>query len=403
MVASFATLNEYKTDSPTDTEVPDFNDPQTFLGLQAELGQALSEISREGSPRPPSPVTPEARSRSGSVSSGASPIHRMSGVAGPADTITLTREQLQELIRTVQDNRQEQTVRRPKIKTPDTFTGDRTKLRAWLVQLAMYYTALGWGENEDGLKVDFAKSLLRESAGKWITPYVEGKTPATWNNWAEFQATLRIQFGDVDARETARNKIEKIKQGSRNVTDFWNELRLLATEAEYDEATLGRAFLRGLHEEIQNAWAMRAQDFTTTEEMAVWAINQENRLDVIKHVQGRSKTKTYDNVRNYDGTFKTQRLQESRGDPMDLDATRRRQALNISKTEYWRRRNNNLCMACAKPGHMMRNCTNPKDEKEYPARTVSRVQNPRWKQRTAIREMDLESEKNEEEKDDGPQ
>ena len=62
---------------------------------------------------------------------------------------------------------------RPKIKTPDMFSGDREQWRKWKVQIQLYFRAVGWQVGHDEAKIDYACSLLRENAGVWIIPYVE--------------------------------------------------------------------------------------------------------------------------------------------------------------------------------------------------------------------------------------
>ena len=53
------------------------------------------------------------------------------------------------------------------------------------------------GEGHDDEKILYAISLLRDDAGKWITPYTEELIPSTWENWAGFAQELRSQFGVI--------------------------------------------------------------------------------------------------------------------------------------------------------------------------------------------------------------
>ena len=67
-------------------------------------------------------------------------------------------------------------------------------------------------------------SLLRDDAGKWITPYTEELIPSTWENWAGFAQELRNQFGVIDAKGEARITLKNMKQGSKSMTEYWNEI-----------------------------------------------------------------------------------------------------------------------------------------------------------------------------------
>lgn len=335
--------------------------------LEEALDQALSEhLSREPSRQYGSPVTPEARSPDGTLSPTTPRPERMSvpmesnagnqtRQLGP-QPITLTPEQFQLLL---QPRRQIPHVR---VSEPDQFTGERSKLRGFLLQLRTFFDWNGWGDTEEFRiqRIEYAKSLLREGAEKWITPFSEGRITPTWTTWAEFELALKQQFGDIDAKETARNRLEKMRQGNRTMTDHWNEFRLVSTDAEYDDATLGRLLLRGISKALQDAWANGDTDFTTTENFAQWAIRKENRLNMVRHIQGAQSTPRQQEVpRNTNGTFRQPTAQEHRSDPMDLDATNKRGFLRITREEYARRRENRLCLRCGKAGHMMRNCRIP--------------------------------------------
>ena len=126
--------------------------------------------------------------------------------------IVLTQEKFQQLLGS-REERQEQQIRRPKIKEPDTFHGDRTKLRGFLVQLEIYFVNQPQIFKEDKARTGFAISLLRDAAEKWITPYVEGTVKTPWRDWPEFKQALKKMFRDIRAKEAAQNKLEKLRQG----------------------------------------------------------------------------------------------------------------------------------------------------------------------------------------------
>jgi hypothetical protein len=287
---------------------------------------------------------------------------------------------------------------RPKVKTPETFEGDRSKLRGWIAQLNIFYRAVGWTDGHDADKIAYASSLLRKDAGIWIIPYVENLQPG-WNTWGDFITELRTQFGAVDPRGEARIKLKELKQATRSMTEFWNEFRLIATEAQLDETTMGEWLLSGMKTSLQEAWGNDAADFTTTANLANWAIRKETKLATVKHLQG-SGYRKQEFPRKNDGTFRPAARDLSGGEPMDLDATRRRPNLNLSREEYKRRRDNNLCLGCAKSGHIMRNCQNPRNNWAPNRGTGPGRQ---WKPRTNIREMMVHQEEEEGEKDNGPQ
>jgi hypothetical protein len=72
--------------------------------------------------------------------------------------------------------------------------------------------------------------------------------------YEEFKATLFEQFGDPNAKETARRKLEKLQQGKQTFSAYWNECSLLEYEAEFDDATLYIILLRNCSERLREAW-----------------------------------------------------------------------------------------------------------------------------------------------------
>ena len=328
-------------------------------GLREALEEALSEnLPRQHSQQAASPVTPEPTTPVGSLSPTTPRPERMESAGtnnqAQGQMIALSMEQFNQLL-----NAARQPHSHPvRIREPEVFTGDRKKLRGFLVQLKSYFDWNNWKDDTDSedTRIEYATSLLREGAEKWITPYVEGKTPKTWTTWREFENILRQQFGDIDAKEAARNELEKMKQRGQSMTDYWNNFRLVATDAEFDDATLGRLLLKGINRDLQEAWAHGDSDFTTTEAFAQWAIKKENRLNMVKHIQGSQPTPRQQEVpRNANGTFKPLMTSQG-GDAMDLDAMNKRRFNRLPDKEWQRRTKEGLCLKCGAKGHRIKEC-----------------------------------------------
>jgi len=133
--------------------------------------------------------------------------------------------------------------RKPKVKEPEVYRGERHKLRGWLAQLIVYYRTVGWQKGHNEEKMLYATSLLRDDAGTWNTPYAEEQMTPTWDNWAGFKAELQREFGVIDPKGEARIRLKNMKQGKQSVTEYWNEFRLVASEAELDDSTRGELLL----------------------------------------------------------------------------------------------------------------------------------------------------------------
>ena len=208
------------------------------------------------------------------------------------------------------------------------------------------------------------------------------KTVKTWTTWQEFEKVLHQQFGDIDAKVAARNRLEKMKQYGKTMTDYWNKFRLVAMDTEFDDATLGRLLLRGINKILQDTWASGEQEFMTIAEFAQWAIRKENCLNMIKHIQETQPSVRQQEVpRHANGTFKEKTTSEG-GEAMDLDASNRKKYTRLPDKEFQRKSREGLCLKCRRKGHLIKDC----------------------RRDTWVREMTIKEEKpNEQLKEEGPQ
>ena len=305
----------------------------------------------------------------------------------------ITQEQLQQIIQSLSGG-----TRKPKIKEPDTYRGERNKLRGWLAQLQVYFKAIQWAEGHDDEKILYAISLLRDDASKWITPYTEELIPSSWENWAGFAQELRNQFGVIDAKGEARITLKNMKQGRGSMTEYWNEFRLVASETGLDDSTAGEWLLGGMNSELQNAWGASSDKYTNITALANWAIEKETKLATVRHIQGHKTTtpiqKTSEVPRNPNGTYQPRTTTQG-GEAMDLDAFRKRPRLNLSPGEFRRRMRERLCLKCAQPGHRADTCTRQDQQKQFNPRAGNwqpAKRSASWQPRQKIQEMEVEKE-----------
>jgi len=308
-------------------------------------------------------------------------------------TPILNQDQMRQIIASLSGG-----TRKPKAKETEIYRGERHKLRGWLAQLIVYYRTVGWQSGYDEVKMLYATSLLRDDAGTWITPYVEERITPTWDNWAGFKAELQGQFGVIDVKGEARIRLKNMKQGKRSVTEYWNEFRLVASEAELDDSTGGELLLGGMIRELQNAWGASSEEYEDLEALAQWAIMKETKLATVRHIQGSPSAKNIQREtttpRNPDGTYlPTNNDNQNYGDPMELDVTRRRPRFNISREEFQRRIREQRCLKCAQRRHLARSC--PKRDGPKPFNAQTRSWQPAkkvapWQIKPNIREIEIE-------------
>ena len=150
-----------------------------------------------------------------------------------------------------------------------------------------------------------------------------------------------------------------MSQGVKTFTDYWNQFRLTATEANDDDETMQRLLLRESNRVILDAWAQDNRQVVAVDDLAQWAIEKDNRIKFVKSLHKRTTMSRTDSIpRNPDGTSRSaNNNNQNYGEPMDLDATRRQPRLNISRDEFQVRMREQLCLKCGKPEHRAAGCT----------------------------------------------
>jgi len=404
-----ATPNDRTAQQPVDQEI-DLTEGEIDL---AGLGEALAESIQHS--RTVSTDTDSTQEESDSDETDAVPTRRNT-MASPSNPDTkgketesplpsnLTPEHIKQIIGALTGGAGN--IKKPKIKEPSTFHGERDQLRGWLAQLAVYFKGVGWETEYDNDKLVYALSLLRGNALKWATPYIERRQDVTWSDWDAFKDELRGQFGEMDEQGAARAKLMKMTQGSKGATEYWNEYRLIASQTGMDDATLTYHLMRGFKTELQDAWGMDGSDSQDPQVVANWAIKKETKMAAIRHmrhgVSSKEKATSPAISRHQNGTFRQQN--ENQGDPMELDATRIRPGFNISAKEYQRRMRSNLCLKCAKPGHRAAACRSQANGKEGATWEPRNDNKKRWSPPAKAREMEIEKEDGKESgNDESPQ
>ena len=80
---------------------------------------------------------------------------------------------------------------------------------------------------------------------------------------------------------------------------------------------------------------------------------------------------------------------------MELDATRKRPWVNISREEFQRRMREQRCLKCAQPGYLAKNCTKKAGPKPFNEKTTSWQPTKRptpWQSKPNFIEIDVEEE-----------
>ena len=116
-----------------------------------------------------------------------------------------------------------------KVAFPDTFNGDRKKLKSFLIQTELWLLINQRHFANDTEKVVWAVTLLRGLASDWVANYLadyfthrtstgqvtteaSATTKEIFLTWKGFVKNLKLNFGDPDEKRTATQNLQKLRQ-----------------------------------------------------------------------------------------------------------------------------------------------------------------------------------------------
>jgi Retrotransposon gag protein/Zinc knuckle len=261
-----------------------------------------------------------------------------------------------------------------KVNTPDTFHGDRRKLRAFVAQCDLYIRLNPQRLASSEAKVMFATTYLRDGAFDWFEPYltdhlenpVEDRKTETKNlfsSYKHWRNSIRKIYGGVDEERTAERQIQELRQAT-SATEYASKFQQISSRLDWDDAALTAKYYLGLKASVKDEIARieRPDDLI---KMVETSIKIDSRLYERQMERGRKGSIIFSQPKNRANSSKSRQLPRNYYPrEMDLDATHKRKftAKNrkgkISGVQRDERMRKNLCLYCGKPGHRARECPN---------------------------------------------
>ncbi|KFY05968.1 hypothetical protein V491_08927 [Pseudogymnoascus sp. VKM F-3775] len=257
-----------------------------------------------------------------------------------------------------------------KVAFPDTFDGNRKKLKSFMIQVELWLAFNAKYFTRDVDKILWTVALLRGSASDWISSFladhmstrnVEGlctsgaskATQAIFVSWKGFAKQLTLNFGDIDAKRTAMTTLGKLKQTGSAVS-YTAVFQQYANQTNWNDESLCFQYYEGLKDYVKDEIS-RSDRPDDLKEMIELAQKIDNR-----HYERQMEKKGGSNHKHWNQ--KKGQRRDYWPQPMELDATfkpngKQHKTHNPNKERQLKER---LCFNCNKPGHMARNCKSPR-------------------------------------------
>lgn len=151
---------------------------------------------------------------------------------------------------------------------PESFNGDREKLRLFITQCNMFFSLKGSASfPTEAHKVIYAGGLLRGTAFDWFEAYFNSPNPPSWlKDWSEFVVQLNNSFGGSDRRRQAASRLRTLEQKT-DVTSYWTQFQKWSTQTNWNEDAKVDMFREGLKPGIKAALALMLDEPTRLERL----------------------------------------------------------------------------------------------------------------------------------------
>jgi hypothetical protein len=185
-------------------------------------------------------------------------------------------------------------VREVKLRLPQDFTGDRTKVVQFTLEVGDYLDANERMYNTNRKKIAFINSFLTGGpALQWrIEKVKEVKETGEWPKAEDYLAEIVETFRPIQSAAIARRKLATIVQGDVDVDKYITAFLMLKGDANVkDEEILCTWFVDGLNEDIARNIDTMSPRPTTLKEYMNAAAHFEYTLGRIKKAVSSTKAK----------------------------------------------------------------------------------------------------------------
>ncbi|OMH78677.1 Retrotransposon-derived protein PEG10 [Zancudomyces culisetae] len=242
--------------------------------------------------------------------------------------------------------------REPRVADPEYYNGNRDHLRNFISQVNLVIEAQPSRFPSDKQKVVFVSTFLRGAAFSWLQPYLESRTPVPMlTDFELFTEELHRVFGNPHQASTAERQLRRLRQ-TNSAVNYATDFRRLSTLTNWNDSALCSQYYEGLKDEVKDQLARfdRAENLN---ELIDLSIKVDNRL-FERQLERTHRSRFAFNQPTIPRSDPTSPHQPHT-QPMEIDGTSTRRP-PITPEERQRRRDNNLCLYCGNPDHIIAIC-----------------------------------------------
>lgn len=280
----------------------------------------------------------------------------------------------------------------PRIKDPETFHGQRDSLNFFITECSLVFELQPSRFTDDRTKVSYMISLLRDTPLMAIRPLLSMvPRPYILENYLLFVEYLQTNYGDPDERGTARRKLKSLRQVGPASSYFAEFQQYIAVLGWQDQDPIIDRAVEGLKPYLKDEIARAGHRPSTLAELIRFIVPLDNCLferERERKNEGRNTTSVSPrqersnvstniptNATIATVTSQTSNVADSRQAYSNTNFPRGPPTGPrgpISDAKKQRRRDHNLCLRCAQPGHIAVNC--PGSRPNYPPFTQVKVE-----------------------------